>query len=168
MWQRKTCTGVCGERSRSRSKNWNSTQILKKRHTFVDWDDVGDTITRVNHNSGEQTLCVQSEHGLHSNVDSLELECLKHLFHQPLSVLHRVHRRFGQQHLAVLRVDLKLLPCVPAQVHKCTMLALLDVRVGVGESGRGEGCTALYTKHDTYCQTRRMSSQLRTIPLSIG
>ena len=48
------------------------------RRTFIDGDSVGDTVTRVQHDTGGTTGSVQGEHGLDGDVHGGAVEGLEH------------------------------------------------------------------------------------------
>ncbi|KAH3680590.1 hypothetical protein WICPIJ_008210 [Wickerhamomyces pijperi] len=86
---------------------------------LVDRNDVSDTVTRVDNNTGGQPLGVQGQDGLDGNVNSAELVLLKHDVHHLLSVLQRVHWRLGEKNLLACCVLLQSLEerVVPKMFH---------------------------------------------------
>jgi hypothetical protein len=46
--------------------------------TFVNWDSVGNTITRVQHDTSSTTRCVQGKYGLNGDVHGRSVEGLEH------------------------------------------------------------------------------------------
>ena len=74
---------------------------------FVDRDDMGHAIPGVNDYSGRQTLRIESEHCLNSDVDATEVVGVEHDFAHSFAVLERVHGRFCQKDLAASCVYLQ-------------------------------------------------------------
>ena len=92
-----------------RAGNVEATHQVRHRVALAHRDDVRHTVTRVEHNTVQQTLRIQHQHGLHRHVDTAEAVLLKHDLDHLLAVLERVHRRLRQKHLALGRVDLEAL-----------------------------------------------------------
>jgi len=65
------------------------------------------------------TLSIKRQNRLNRNVDSSDMEVLKHDLRHLLPVLLRVHGRFGEEDLPSSRVDLELLGegVVPEEEH---------------------------------------------------
>uniref|UniRef100_A0AAG5DIC6 Uncharacterized protein n=1 Tax=Anopheles atroparvus TaxID=41427 RepID=A0AAG5DIC6_ANOAO len=87
--------------------------------TFVDRYGVGDTIARVQHNTGGTTGSVQGQHGLDGDVHGRRVEGLKHDLGHLLAVSLRVQRGLGQQDRVLLRSHTQLVVegVVPDLLH---------------------------------------------------
>ncbi len=70
--------------------------------TLVDGHGVGDTLTRVEYNTSDMARGVQREHGLDSNVQSRDVESLKHDLSHFLLVGLGIEWGLGQQHWVLL------------------------------------------------------------------
>lgn len=138
-------------------------------HGFVNGDNVCDTITRVDDNTGAQTytalasvastasvklreqltLRVQGQDGLDGNVNTSESVSIKHDLAHLLPVLERVHRRLCQEDLLALRIHLELLKksIIPEVLH---VIPLLDDAVlhGIADLKHRSGGGGLVTAHD--------------------
>ena len=73
--------------------------------TFVNRDNVGDTITGVEYDTGGTTRGVQREDGLDRDVECRRVERLKDNLGHLLTVGFRVDRRFGEQYRVLLGCD---------------------------------------------------------------
>mmetsp|Transcript_27895 Transcript_27895/g.47145 ORF Transcript_27895/g.47145 Transcript_27895/m.47145 type:complete len:253 (+) Transcript_27895:1563-2321(+) len=99
------------------ARHIETTNEILRYETIIDGNHMCHSITRVHHNSGQQTLRVQCEHRLDGDVASGELIGLEHLLDEGLAVLRGVHGGLGEQDLVVARVDLQLFKkCVVPQV----------------------------------------------------
>lgn len=111
--------------------------------TFIDWDGVGDTISRVEDDTGGTTRGVQGEDGLDLDVEALDFEVfehdLAHLFTVGLGVLwsfgeENVVFRWLSTKFVVEAVGPDLLHVVP--VHDCSVLdwigELQNTTLGLG------------------------------------
>jgi len=76
---------------------------MGKGVTFVDWDGVGDTITRVQDNTGGTTGSVQGQHGLDGNIHSRAVESLEHDLSHLLPVSFWVERSLSEEDWVFLR-----------------------------------------------------------------
>ena len=79
-----------------------------KGETFVDWDDVGDTITGVEHDTGSTTGGVQREHGLDGDVEGWRVEGLEDNLGHLLTVGLGVDGCLGEQDWVLLWSDTQL------------------------------------------------------------
>ena len=70
---------------------------MRESETFVDGDDVSDTITGVKHDTGGATGGVQREHGLDRDVECWGVEGLEDDLGHLLTVGLRVDWRLGKQ-----------------------------------------------------------------------
>lgn len=82
---------------------------VREEVVVVDRHNVRDTVAGVDNDAGREALRVQHEERLRRELDSLEAVLLEEDLHELLSVLERVQRRFGDEDLVLLRVDLQLL-----------------------------------------------------------
>ena len=76
--------------------------------TLIDGNGVGDTITRVEHDTGGTSRCVEGEHGLDGNVHGRGVEGLEHDLCHLLTVGLGVQGSLSQQHRVLLRGNTKL------------------------------------------------------------
>jgi len=76
--------------------------------TFVDWDVVGDSITRVQYNTGGSTGGVEGEDGLDGDVHGWEVEGLEHDLGHLFSVSFWVQWSFSQEGWALFWGDSEL------------------------------------------------------------
>lgn len=97
---------------------------MRQCKAFKDWDNVRNTIARVNDDSSLQTLSVKRQYGLDGNIDTVETVLFEHDLTHLLAVLFRVHGWFGKQDLASLWVDAELLveSIVPNVSHVAKVL----------------------------------------------
>ncbi|BAT11612.1 Os10g0510050 [Oryza sativa Japonica Group] len=51
---------------------------MRKGITFVDWDCVTDTISRIQDNTYCTSTSIEGKHGLNSDIHGWNAECLKH------------------------------------------------------------------------------------------
>ena len=77
--------------------------------TFIDGHSVGDTITRVKHDTGGTSRGIQGEHGLDGDVHGRGVEGLEHDLGHLLTVGLGVKGSLSQQHRVLLRGDTKLI-----------------------------------------------------------
>jgi hypothetical protein len=82
---------------------------------FVDWDNIGALIARVQHNAGGTPRRVEGEHRLHLNEQSGDVESLKHDLRHSLAVGFGVERWLRQKHRVVFRtnaqfIEIKMMP----------------------------------------------------------
>merc|ERR1719431_1669940 len=66
---------VVGELTTSQIQTDNG---VRESITFIDWDSMGDSISRVHHNTSGTTRGVQGEDSLDSHIHGGHVECLKH------------------------------------------------------------------------------------------
>jgi len=87
--------------------------------TFVDWDVVGDTVTRVEHDTGGTAGGVEGEHGLDGNVHGWEVEGLEHDLSHLFSVSLGVEWGLGEEGGALFRCnsELVVVGVVPDLLH---------------------------------------------------
>ena len=78
---------------------------VRERETLVDRDGVGDTVTRVKHDTGCTTGRVQREHGLDSDVECGCVECLEHDLGHLLAIGLGVKRGLGEKDGVLFRCD---------------------------------------------------------------
>ena len=92
---------------------------VRQRETLVNGDSVGDTVTRVQDDTGGSTGSVQGEDGLDRDVEGGGVESLEHDLGHLLSVLLRVERGLGQKDRVLLRGDSELVVegVVPDLLH---------------------------------------------------
>jgi hypothetical protein len=81
---------------------------MRKSKTFVDRDDVGDTVTRVEHDTSGTTGGVQRQDGLDRDVESGGIERLKDDLGHLLSVALGVDGSLSEQDGVLLRSDTQL------------------------------------------------------------
>merc|ERR1712050_566395 len=75
--------------------------------TFVNWNVVGNTITRVQNDTSGSTRSVQRQNGLNGDVHGWEIESLKHNLSHLFSIGFWVQWSFGQQSWAFFWGDSK-------------------------------------------------------------
>lgn len=92
---------------------------VRKRETFVDGNSVGDTISRVEHDTGRSSGGVQGENGLDGNVERWGVEGLEHDLGHLLSVLLGVERSLGEEDWVLFRGNSQLVVegVVPDLLH---------------------------------------------------
>jgi len=127
--------------------------------TFVDGDSVGDTITRVQHNTSGTTRSVERQHGLDGNVHGGGVEGLEHDLGHLLTVGLGVQRGLSQQHGVFLRSNTEfvvesvvpdLLHIIPVG-HNTVLNGVLqgqDTTLGLGLIS-DKGVLGVHTDHDT-------------------
>merc|ERR1711862_524176 len=67
---------------------------MRKSITFINWDGMGNTITRIQNNTGGSTRCIQGKNSLDSNIHSWGVEGFKHNLSHLFSVSFWVKRSF--------------------------------------------------------------------------
>ena len=92
---------------------------VRQRETLVNRDSVGNTVTRVQDDTGGSAGSVQGEDGLDRDVEGRGVEGLEHDLGHLLSVLLRVERGLGQKDRVLLRGDSELVVegVVPDLLH---------------------------------------------------
>merc|ERR1711892_1168316 len=70
---------------------------MGKSITFIDWDTVGDTISRVHDDTGGTSRSVEGEDSLDGNIHSGHVEGLKHDLGNLLTVSLRVEGSLSQE-----------------------------------------------------------------------
>ena len=80
---------------------------MGKGETFVDGNSVGDTITRVQYDTGGTTGGVQGQNGLNGNIESGSVEGLEHDLGHLLTVSLWVEGGLGEQDGVFLRSNTK-------------------------------------------------------------
>jgi len=91
------------------SSNVQTSGKMGKSESFVDGNDVSNTITRIDDNSSQQSLSVKGKDSLNGNVARLESILLKHDFNHLLSVLSGIHGSLSEHDLRLLGLDLQSL-----------------------------------------------------------
>lgn len=86
----------------------NTSNGVGKSETLVDGDDVSDTITRVENNTGGTTRGIQGQDGLDGDVESGGVECLKDDLCHLLTVGLGVDGSLSEQNGVLLGSDTKL------------------------------------------------------------
>ena len=79
-----------------------------KSVTFIDGYGVGDTITRVDNDTGGSSWGVKGEHSLNSNIEAGNVERFKYYLGHLLSVGLRVHGSFSEEDWVLFREDSEL------------------------------------------------------------
>lgn len=74
-----------------------SQDTVRQGETSVNWDNVSDTVTRVQNNTGGSTRRVQGQDSLDVDVESWNVESFEHDLGHLLSVVLWVHWSLGQQ-----------------------------------------------------------------------
>ena len=80
-----------------------------KRVTFVDWDGMSNTITRINDATSDSTRGVEGQDGLDSNVELRSVEVLEENLAHSLSVLLWVSWGLGEEGTLLVWGDAELL-----------------------------------------------------------
>lgn len=90
-----------------------------KSETFVDGDNVGDTVTGVEHDTGGTTRGVQGEHSLDGDVERRCVEGLEDNLGHLLTVALRIDRRLSEEDRVLLRSNTELVvkSVVPDLLH---------------------------------------------------
>ena len=70
---------------------------VRNGETFIDWDSVGNTISRINDATGGSTVGVEGKDGLDGNVHTGNLESLEHELGHLLSVGFWVSWGLGEE-----------------------------------------------------------------------
>lgn len=81
---------------------------MRERVTLVDGDGVGDTVTRVEDDTGGTTGGVEREDGLDGDVECGRVEGLEHDLGHLLAVDLRVERRLGEEDRVLFRGNTEL------------------------------------------------------------
>jgi len=76
--------------------------------TFIDWDSVGNTISRVNNATGGSTVGVEGKDGLNGNIHTSDLESLEHELGHLLSVGFWVHWGLSKENVVLGGIDSEL------------------------------------------------------------
>jgi len=76
--------------------------------TFIDWDSVGNTISRINDATGSSTVGVKGKDGLDGNVHTSNLESLEHELGHLLSVGFWVHWGLSKENVVLGGIDSEL------------------------------------------------------------
>ena len=77
--------------------------------TLIDGNGVGDTITRIEHDTSGTSRGIEGEHGLDGDVHGWSVEGLKHDLRHLLTVGLGVQRCLSKQHRVLLRGNTKLI-----------------------------------------------------------
>merc|ERR1711941_85431 len=85
------------------SSKIQSEDSMRKSITFINWDGMGNTITRIQNNTGGSSRCIQGKNSLDSNVHSWSVESFKHNLSHLFSVGFWVKRSFGQKNRVFFR-----------------------------------------------------------------
>ena len=116
---------------------------------FCHGDDVRDSVTTVDHCTGECAICYfvacpassQSKHCLHGNVQPFDIERFKHNLGGCLTIFRRVERWLGQHEIVFFRLRTQVLENtllpealhqVPIFHHSMTDRLVHLVRFGIG------------------------------------
>jgi len=103
----------------------NVTNARSDDETGNNWNNMSDTITRVDNSTSDFTALtlldvehgsIKSQDGLDSNVETGHIESLEHDLSEILTVLWSVERRLSHQEIVVLGVDAQLLEHAALQV----------------------------------------------------
>merc|ERR1719483_364123 len=107
---------VVGKFTSSKIKTDNS---MGKGITFIDWDTMVDTISRVHDNTSGTAGCIQGEDSLDSNIHGGHVEGLKHDLGHLLTVSRWVKGSFSQEDGLFLRGNTELIVegVVPDLLH---------------------------------------------------
>jgi len=103
------------------SRHIQALDEVLRNEALVDGHDVSHAVASVAHDSSEQPLGVQREHGLDGDVGGGEVVGLEHVFDDFLAVGERVLGGLGEQDLVLGRINLHLLPerVVPELQKEC-------------------------------------------------
>jgi len=81
---------------------------VRDGEALIDWDGVGDTISRVSNKTSGSTIGVEGEDGLNGNVETIDVEGLEHELGHLLSVGLRVSRSLGEEDVVLRWVNSEL------------------------------------------------------------
>jgi len=81
---------------------------VRNGETFIDWDSVGNTISRINDATGGSTVSVEGKDGLDGNVHTGNLESLEHELGHLLSVGFWVHWGLSEENVVLGGIDSEL------------------------------------------------------------
>jgi hypothetical protein len=81
---------------------------VRDLETLVNWDNLGDSITRFDNDTSGTTGGVEGENVLLGNVHGRDIECLEHDLGHLLSVNLRVVKFFSQEDGVLIRGDSEL------------------------------------------------------------
>merc|ERR1719430_1927276 len=96
---------VVGELTPSKIKTDNG---MRKSITFIDWNSMGDTITRVHDNTSGTTRGIKGKDSLDSDIHGRHVEGLKHDLGHLLTVSLGVEGSFSQKNRLFLRGNTEL------------------------------------------------------------
>merc|ERR1719253_2275543 len=82
---------------------------MGKGITFVDWDSVRNTISRIQNTTGGTTRSIQRKDGLDVHVHGWDIESLKHDLSHTFTVSLGVHGSLGKKNRVGLGGDTKLI-----------------------------------------------------------
>lgn len=81
---------------------------VRNGETFIDWDSMGNTISRINDATGSSTVGVEGKDSLDGNVHTSNLESLEHELGHLLSVGFWVHWGFSKENVVLGGIDSEL------------------------------------------------------------
>jgi len=81
---------------------------VRNGETFIDWDSVGNTISRINDATGSSTVGIEGKDGLDGNVHTGNLESLEHELGHLLSVGFWVHWGLSKENVVLGGIDSEL------------------------------------------------------------
>mgnify|MGYP006095576569 FL=1 len=81
---------------------------VRNGETFIDWDSVGNTISRIDDATGSSTVGVEGKDGLDGNVHTGNLESLEHELGHLLSVGFWVHWGLSKENVVLGGIDSEL------------------------------------------------------------
>lgn len=92
---------------------------MRDRETFINWNSMGNTISRIDDETSGSTIGVEGENSLDGNVKSLNLESLEHEGSHLFSVGFWISRSFSQHDLVFGWINSKLVreAVVPDFLH---------------------------------------------------
>ena len=103
---------------------------MGERVALIDGNDVGHTISRVNHSASGATRSIQRQCGLDGNVQGWSVEGLEHDLGHRLSVGFGTMASLSQEHTIVLRRHTQLTVGVVPDLFKSSQLFTIPCSIG--------------------------------------
>ena len=81
---------------------------MRECKTFIDWDSMGNTVSRINDATGGSTAGIEGKDGLVSKVHTVDSESLEHDLGHLLSVSFWVRWGLSQVNIVLFGIDFEL------------------------------------------------------------